>query len=814
MVAHTEEDGESDRHSREVFCDVCSTAAADLRCNACHLDLCATCSRARHRSSLHLTTGRFRFYRDVSSADEGCESAPSTGSGPNSPELRHTSQTQQSGDGLWGFDDALAQSLRALALGGTEDANEQQPERRPRSFSDYAVLGEEERWRVHGEMRETRELWENLRTDFVSRHVVIRHGAGAWDPLDAQRLLDGLSQNFGDVASSRRELASCGLLFCTFFELSSAVAAVEHWCLDADTISFCLPYELPDDVNSATLLVRFALGGPHVTATELRQVCSHFGQVASVLQPDMQVAKYIVEYSDSRALPVALNGLPHAFHTSVSVSVARTTPPTLDVSKLKLFQDCLERTAATHPRMTRTRHKSFSSSSTSLLTSPTSSVASSLNTSFLDGSNNSPMDSSGSATFPGAGKLASPVLMPQEEQQIWARPTARARSNSSSAYLGNSMSSCFGESATYSNGYRLSTHNIGTIANRKGDFTSFQSARHMQPSNNQLPPSSTEQRQQYYDFRGGGRMLAKFAPMRSSYNDTFFRPNNTMSVAGHNATVVGASGRVISGRNDQGTGEFSLSIERVASGEDMRTTLMIRNIPNKYTQQMLLSEINRNHRGNYDFFYLPIDFKNKCNMGYAFINFIEAAHIEGFHREFDGQKWTNFNSEKVCAISYARLQGKQAMIARFQNSSLLEKHESYRPLVFGSSGANRGKPEPFPAPKQLVHKKQSIHAHSPGMLGADDYGNFVAHRMISQPPHEQHQLQHVQQQQSLAIYPQQVVGMPQHAMPPLPTANGLHFGMQALPLPYLSSYQQHDPQLASPFLYVAGMPSGAVDYTL
>ncbi|POM65115.1 RNA recognition motif 2 domain containing hypothetical protein, partial [Phytophthora palmivora] len=141
---------------------------------------------------------------------------------------------------------------------------------------------------------------------------------------------------------------------------------------------------------------------------------------------------------------------------------------------------------------------------------------------------------------------------------------------------------------------------------------------------------------------------------------------------------------------------------------------MIRNIPNKYTQQMLLTEINRNHRGNYDFFYLPIDFKNKCNMGYAFINFIEAAHIEAFHKEFDGQKWTNFNSEKVCAISYARLQGKQAMIARFQNSSLLEKHESYRPLVFGSAGLNRGKPEPFPAPKQIVHKKQSVHSHSPG----------------------------------------------------------------------------------------------------
>lgn len=154
-------------------------------------------------------------------------------------------------------------------------------------------------------------------------------------------------------------------------------------------------------------------------------------------------------------------------------------------------------------------------------------------------------------------------------------------------------------------------------------------------------------------------------------------------------------------------------------------------LPPQYSQQLLLNEINAAHKGKYDFFYLPIDFKNKCNVGYAFINFIEPKAIVPFFKEFNGQRyvsrvtvanlidfvrwslihvarnfsypcessfrWRNFNSEKVCAISYARIQGKQSMISRFSNSSLMEKDGEYRPLLFYSSGPDRGKPEPFPS---------------------------------------------------------------------------------------------------------------------
>lgn len=41
---------------------------------------------------------------------------------------------------------------------------------------------------------------------------------------------------------------------------------------------------------------------------------------------------------------------------------------------------------------------------------------------------------------------------------------------------------------------------------------------------------------------------------------------------------------------------------------DGRTTIMIRHIPNKYTQEMLLELFEKNHKKKFDFFYLPIDY--------------------------------------------------------------------------------------------------------------------------------------------------------------------------------------------------------------
>uniref|UniRef100_A0A7R9V4D8 Mei2-like C-terminal RNA recognition motif domain-containing protein n=1 Tax=Chlamydomonas euryale TaxID=1486919 RepID=A0A7R9V4D8_9CHLO len=143
---------------------------------------------------------------------------------------------------------------------------------------------------------------------------------------------------------------------------------------------------------------------------------------------------------------------------------------------------------------------------------------------------------------------------------------------------------------------------------------------------------------------------------------------------------------------------YSLNPERIYSGQDRRTTLMIKNIPNKYTQKMLLSTIDEFFHGTYDFFYLPIDFKNKCNVGYAFINMTQPVHIIPLVDRFNHKKWERFNSEKICSISYARIQGRSALISHFQNSSLMHEDKRCRPILFVLEGSDAtGEQESFPS---------------------------------------------------------------------------------------------------------------------
>jgi protein phosphatase 1 regulatory subunit 42 len=68
-------------------------------------------------------------------------------------------------------------------------------------------------------------------------------------------------------------------------------------------------------------------------------------------------------------------------------------------------------------------------------------------------------------------------------------------------------------------------------------------------------------------------------------------------------------------------------------------------------------------------------------------------------QRFNQRKWERFNSEKVCSISYARIQGRNALVQHFQNSSLMHEDKRCRPILFtlDESGDVAGEQEAFPA---------------------------------------------------------------------------------------------------------------------
>jgi hypothetical protein len=112
-------------------------------------------------------------------------------------------------------------------------------------------------------------------------------------------------------------------------------------------------------------------------------------------------------------------------------------------------------------------------------------------------------------------------------------------------------------------------------------------------------------------------------------------------------------------------------------------TLMLRNIPNKYTQDVLLEEL-AVHLQSMDFFYLPIDFRNQCNLGYAFLNFKDGAAAQSFQATFDGNRLARFpQSPKVLQVHMARVQGLQANVKRLRNSTVMGMlTEDCKPVLF------------------------------------------------------------------------------------------------------------------------------------
>lgn len=115
-------------------------------------------------------------------------------------------------------------------------------------------------------------------------------------------------------------------------------------------------------------------------------------------------------------------------------------------------------------------------------------------------------------------------------------------------------------------------------------------------------------------------------------------------------------------------------------------TVMLRNLPNNYSRAILLELIDsEGFAGQYDFFYLPMDFKSRASLGYAFVNLVSPAQAHAFREHFDGfSRWV-LPSQKVCSVNWSTpYQGLEAHVERFRNSPVMHEAvpDEYKPVVF------------------------------------------------------------------------------------------------------------------------------------
>jgi hypothetical protein len=130
----------------------------------------------------------------------------------------------------------------------------------------------------------------------------------------------------------------------------------------------------------------------------------------------------------------------------------------------------------------------------------------------------------------------------------------------------------------------------------------------------------------------------------------------------------------------------SLDLVAEYSNADVpKTTIMIRNIPNRYSQRELLLELEENgFSDTFDFLYIPMDKCTRANLGYAFVNFLEQAWAEKCMGKFQNYRFKRHRdvSNKIAAVSVAHIQGLEANLSHYANSVVnSSRHKQRRPVV-------------------------------------------------------------------------------------------------------------------------------------
>lgn len=147
------------------------------------------------------------------------------------------------------------------------------------------------------------------------------------------------------------------------------------------------------------------------------------------------------------------------------------------------------------------------------------------------------------------------------------------------------------------------------------------------------------------------------------------------------------------------------------------TTVMVANLPRELTRTDFVQDLlDGGYRGLFDFVYMPMNFRENGNFGYAFVNLVShhvAVSLKA-HMEVENAKYVEKRN-----VVWSNCQGYDANIERYRNSPLM--HElvpmDCKPAVYDHLGVLAS----FPAPTKTISKPR-IHRSCPKLEKPDGNG--------------------------------------------------------------------------------------------
>lgn len=128
-----------------------------------------------------------------------------------------------------------------------------------------------------------------------------------------------------------------------------------------------------------------------------------------------------------------------------------------------------------------------------------------------------------------------------------------------------------------------------------------------------------------------------------------------------------------------------------------RTSVVLKNLPERCTNAMVLELLAQaGLTGQYDFLYVPTDFRDYTAFGYAFVNFVCPEQAQVAIDRLSGFEFVGTALEVIWCADH---QGYAVHVRRYRNSPVMHATvpESYKPMLF-----KNGVQQSFPAPTKKI----------------------------------------------------------------------------------------------------------------